>query len=65
MRSKQIEVINLSWNANIGHGINLVLYSLAFLPKIRHIDISDIKAKDRLNEIAETLYKLLKMSGSL
>jgi hypothetical protein len=63
MRAKQLQIIKMAKNSNIGRGADSILYNLAFSPKITHIDFSD----DLLNsaETAEAIYKLVKISGSL
>jgi hypothetical protein len=63
MRAKQLQIIKMGRNASIGRGADTILYNLAFSPKITHIDFSD----DMLSsaDTAETIYKLVKISGSL
>ena len=63
MRAKQLEILKASGNPNMGRAINAILYNLAFSPKIRHIDLSDMAAGSR--EMAEALYKLIKISGAI
>lgn len=63
MRAKQLQIIKMGKNSNIGKGADAILYNLAFSPRITHIDLSD----DMLNssDTAEAIYKLVKISGSL
>jgi len=63
MRAKQLQIIKMGKNANIGKGADAILYNLAFSPRITHIDLSD----DMLHssDTAEAIYKLVKISGSL
>ena len=42
MRAKQLEVIKLGENSVMAASVNAVVYSLAFSPKIRHIDLEGI-----------------------
>lgn len=62
MRAKQIESINLSGNPSCDS--TQILYNLAFSPKIKHIDLSDVTSAKNSNT-AEALFKLLKISGSI
>ena len=63
MRAKQLQIIKMAKNQNIGKGADAILYNLAFSPKITHIDFSDdIMSSDGT---AEAIYKLVKISGSL
>lgn len=41
MRAKQLQIIKMAKNQNIGKGADAILYNLAFSPKITHIDFSD------------------------
>ena len=43
--------------------VSTCIYNLAFSPKIRHIDLSDLSSADA--NVAESLYKLLKISGAI
>lgn len=63
MRAKQLQIIKMGKNYNMSRGAETILYNLAFSPRITHIDFSD----DLLNnaDIAEAVYKLIKISGSL
>lgn len=63
MRAKRLEIIKLRGNTSMGIGLNNIIYNLAFSPKIRHIDISDVNKTD--TNTAEALYKLLKISGAI
>lgn len=47
----------------MGAGVSTVLYNLAFSPKIRYIDISELSTSTA--EIAEAVYKLIKISGAI
>jgi len=47
----------------MGKGVNTLIYNLAFSPKIRYIDLSNITNTD--NETAEAIYKLIKISGAV
>lgn len=64
MRAKRIEVIRLRGVQSIGNGVNQILYNLAFSPRIKSIDISNI-ALGTQPETCEGIYKLVKISGSL
>ena len=63
MRAKQLQIIKMGKNSNIGKGADAILYNLAFSPRITYIDLSD----DMLSysDTAEAIYKLVKISGSL
>jgi len=63
MRAKQLEVIKVGSNTQMGKGVNTLIYNLAFSPKIRYIDLSNLANTD--NETAEALYKLIKISGAV
>ena len=63
MRAKQLEIIKVGNNRDMGKGVNSLIYNLAFSPKIRYIDISYAAATDA--DTAEALYKLLKISGAI
>ena len=43
--------------------VNTILYNLAFSPKIRHIDLSDMGSGNA--QMAEAIYKLIKISGAI
>ena len=47
----------------MGAAVNSILYNLAFSPKIRHIDLTDMASGTA--EMAEALYKLIKISGAI
>ena len=47
----------------MGSAVNSILYNLAFSPKIRHIDLSDMTTGS--SAMAEALYKLIKISGAI
>jgi hypothetical protein len=63
MRAKQLEIIKLGNNPSMGKSVNSVIYNLAFSPKIRYIDLSDIAGTDK--DTAEALFKLINISGSI
>jgi hypothetical protein len=63
MRAKQLEVLKVGSNNSMGRGVNTLIYNLAFSPKIRYIDLSNISGTDA--ETAEALYKLIKISGAV
>ena len=64
MRAKRIESIRLRSVTSIGTGISQILYNLAFSPRIRNIDISQVQVGTNA-ECCEGVYKLIKISGSL
>mmetsp|Transcript_4973 Transcript_4973/g.3593 ORF Transcript_4973/g.3593 Transcript_4973/m.3593 type:complete len:103 (+) Transcript_4973:1285-1593(+) len=63
MKAKLLQIFKAGKNPLIAKGADIILYNLAFSPRITHIDFSE----DPLGspETAEALYKLLKISGSL
>jgi hypothetical protein len=63
MRAKQLQIIKMAKNTNIGKGADAILYNLAFSPKINHVDFSDAVLNS--SDTAEAIYKLVKISGSL
>mmetsp|Transcript_27056 Transcript_27056/g.19500 ORF Transcript_27056/g.19500 Transcript_27056/m.19500 type:complete len:204 (+) Transcript_27056:2690-3301(+) len=63
MRAKKLEILKFKGNTGIGAGADSIIYNLAFSPKIRHIDMSDIASTT--SQTAEALYKLLKISGAI
>jgi hypothetical protein len=63
MRAKQLEILKASGNQNMGTAVNAILYNLAFSPKIRHIDLSEMQTGTAA--MAEALYKLIKISGAI
>jgi len=63
MRAKQLEVLKVGSNTQMGRGVNTLIYNLAFSPKIRYIDLSNISGTDA--ETAEAIYKLIKISGAV
>lgn len=63
MRAKQLEILKLANNPNMKASVSTVLYNLAFSPKIRHIDISDLQSATA--DVAEAIYKLIKISGAI
>ena len=62
IRAKQLEIIKLGENLSLD--CSQILYNLAFSPKIRHIDMTGDKSANNA-DVAEALYKLLKISGSI
>ena len=56
-------MLKLGRNAGMGAGVSTVLYNLAFSPKIRYIDISELSTSTA--EVAEAVYKLIKISGAI
>lgn len=42
MRAKKLEILKFGRNTAIGAGADAIIYNLAFSPKIRHIDMSEI-----------------------
>jgi len=65
MRAKQLEILRIAKNPNLGPSVVSILYNLAFSPKVTLIDISEIPMTSKANETIESLYKLLTISGSL
>jgi Ran GTPase-activating protein (RanGAP) involved in mRNA processing and transport len=65
MRAKQLEILRIAKNPNLGPSVVSIIYNLAFSPKITLIDISEIPMTTKANETIESLYKLLSISGSL
>jgi len=63
MRAKQLEVFKAANNTGMATSVKTILYNLAFSPRIRHVDISDMGSADA--EVAEALYKLIKISGAI
>jgi NLR family CARD domain-containing protein 3 len=64
MRAKRIELIRLAGVVDMGKGVNQILYNLAFSPRIKCIDISNIVLGAQA-DTCEGIYKLIKISGSL
>jgi len=64
MRAKQLEVLKAANNSGMGPVANTILYNLAFSPKIKHIDLSDMTTGGNA-AFAEAIYKLLKISGAI
>ena len=54
---------NINNNPQIGKGADIILYNLAFSPKIEYVDLSNNPLSS--SETAEAIYKLIKISGSL
>ena len=66
MRAKQLQKVDISNNASISHtGLASIIYNLAFSPKLLSLNISQHSISAGLNEIVESLYKLLRISASL
>jgi len=66
MRAKQIEVLNLSYNTSLtANGLNSIIYNLAFSPRLLKLDLSYIPITSNPPTLIESLYKLLRISGSL
>ena len=63
MRAKALEIIKVGNNPLMGKSVNAIIYNLAFSPKIRLIDLENMKGTDA--DTAEALYKLLNISGSI
>lgn len=63
MRAKQLEIFKAANNTGMATSVKTILYNLAFSPKIRHVDISDMGSAN--SEVAEALYKLIKISGAI
>jgi Ran GTPase-activating protein (RanGAP) involved in mRNA processing and transport len=63
MRAKSIEILRVNDNASIGKGLTSIIYNLAFSPKIRIIEMANCKVVDA--QIAEAIYKLIKISGAV
>jgi len=58
-----LEILKVAKNQAMGRGVNTLIYNLAFSPKIRYIDLSNMAQTD--GETAEALQKLLKISGAI
>lgn len=66
MRAKQLTRLNLSNNANVGfQGMSSILYNLAFSPKLQYLNIRGGVYTGGFPQVVESLYKLLRISGSL
>jgi hypothetical protein len=63
MRAKQLEIFRAGSNPAMGVAVNTVLYNLAFSPKIKMIELSNLTGTNR--DTGEALYKLLKISGAI
>lgn len=63
MRAKQMEIVKLEGNTAMGVSINSIIYNLAFSPRIRYLDLSNISGTNA--ETTESLTKLLNISGSI
>jgi len=63
MRAKKLEVLKCADNASMAPGVNQIIYNLAFSPKIRHIDIKNVRNCNA--DTAEALYKLISITGAL
>lgn len=66
MRAKQLETIILKQNNNIGYqAMSSIIYNLAFSPRLKYIDISSNSYEGGHVSVVESLYKLLRITGSL
>lgn len=65
MRAKKLEILRFKNVSSIHQGISPILYNLAFSPRIKYVDISDIGTIRGYQECAEAIYKLIKISGSI
>ena len=63
MRAKQLEILNLKNNPRMASKVSTIIYNLAFSPKIRHINLSDLGSSNA--EMAEAVMKLIKISGAI
>lgn len=63
MRAKQLEVLKLKNNPSMASKVSAIIYNLAFSPKIRYIDISEMKSSN--SDMAESVMKLIKISGAI
>ena len=50
-------------NRDMVDKVSTVIYNLAFSPKIRHINLSELHASNA--DMAEALMKLIKISGAI
>ena len=58
-------VIRLREVSGVGTGITPILYNLAFSPRIKYVDISNVQLIYNDSNTCEGIYKLVKISGSL
>lgn len=66
MRAKQLIKLNLANNCSIGfQGMASILYNLAFSPKLQYLNIRGGNYTGGFPQVVESLYKLLRISGSL
>jgi len=63
MRAKQLEILKLADNTEMGASLGTIIYNLAFSPKIRFINICGTGKGS--SDIAEAIYKLVKISGAI
>ena len=63
MRAKQLEILNLKDNPDMAAKVSSVIYNLAFSPKIRHINVSELGSSNA--DMAEAVMKLIKISGAI
>ena len=63
MRAKQLEIFKCEKNISMGKTIDMIIYNLAFSPKIKFIDLQSAGTVSK--DTAEVLYKLLKISGAI
>ena len=64
MRAKMLEVLRLRNASYCDSGVTSMLYNLAFSPRIKFIDLTNCLVSNS-NSICETIYKLVKISGSI
>jgi hypothetical protein len=63
MRAKKLEVFKAPNNPAMGAGANSIVYNLAFSPKIKFIDLSQLQGTN--DDTAEAFMKLITISGGL
>lgn len=63
MRAKQLEIFRANNNPNMGKTLDMIIYNLAFSPKIKVIDLSTTGTVSK--DTGEALFKLLKISGAI
>ena len=66
MRAKQLQRLDLTGNTGIqAVGLSSIIYNLAFSPKLTYLNINNCGASASNAQVVESLYKLLRISGSL
>lgn len=66
MRAKQLQRLDLSGNVSIqAAGLSSIIYNLAFSPKLTYLNMNACGASASNAQVVESLYKLLRISGSL